>query len=368
MSNPTAGLNVGIRSWDDTSYPSYGKVGDSFIYASIASNGLNLINSSGTGTEDYIRFYAGKVPTAGTSHVHIQGSGATIGYVGFGIENPTSKVDILGDLRISDNANLIYSNISSNGGQFVVSGRTNIPRLSSVISPYLTKPATSVSLGMRSWDDTTYPEYGKVGDAFLRATTSTNGLNIINALGSGTEDYIRFYAGVDATSTPHIHIQGTGSTTGYVGIGKENPSEMLDIADNVNIDGTLTIGTIGSGTPVQNLGYDISGNVVTGGTVNLSRRTTSVDAGSDPGVNNIEIVFYNATVPGGTIYLNSAMNVAGKEVILIRTSTTNSADIRGSGGELINGLVNKALPTTVYSKVNCISNGTNWFCSSQTGI
>ena len=134
------------------------------------------------------------------------------------------------------------------------------------------------------------------------------------------------------------------------------------------INGGLNISTIGGGTPLTNLGLDSSGNVVTGGTVNLSRRTTSVNAGADPNVNNVEVVFYSATIGGGTITLNSEMNVAGKEVILIRTSTTNSAGISGSGGALINGSVNRPLPTTVYSKVNCISDGTDWFCSSQTVI
>ena len=131
---------------------------------------------------------------------------------------------------------------------------------------------------------------------------------------------------------------------------------------------TLNINTIGSGTPVNNLGYDSSGNVVTGGTVNLSRRTTTQNAATDPDVVNVEVVFYSASLSGGTIHLNSAMNVAGKEVILIRTSTTNSANISGSGGAKINGSATRPLPTTIYSKVNCISDGTNWFCSSQTVI
>ncbi len=167
-----------------------------------------------------------------------------------------------------------------------------------------------------------------------------------------------------------------GSTSGVtidvvnsrLGIGTTTPTEKLDVSGNTKISGSLNIGVILSGTPLINLGLDSSGNVVTGGTVNLSRRTTSVNAGTDPNVNNVEVVFYSATTGNGTITLNSEMNVAGKEVILIRTSTTNSAGISGSGGALINGSVNRPLPTTVYSKVNCISDGTNWFCSSQTVI
>ena len=359
-----ASVAFGIRSWDDTTWTNYGKVGDSFFRSSTDSNGLNIINAIGTGTEDYIRFYAGQdAITGNTPDIHIQGSGSTRGYIGINTSNPEYLLDV-----VNTNSRLFY-NPTSTGGVLTVSGSTNIPRFGVLIPSYLTKPSVAVTFGIRSWDDATYSNYGKVGDAFFRAGNETYGLNIINDSGTGTEDYIRFYAGQNANgTTPDIHIQGSGSTRGYVGFGKNNPSEMLDIADNVNIDGTLTIGTIGGTTPISNLGYDINGNIVTGGTVNLSRRITSVDAGSDPNINNVEVVFYTASIPGGTIYLNTDLNVAGKEIILIRTSTTNTATISGSGGNKVNGAANKPLPTTVYSKVNCISDGFDWYCTSQTVI
>jgi hypothetical protein len=130
----------------------------------------------------------------------------------------------------------------------------------------------------------------------------------------------------------------------------------------------LNISTIGSDVPITNLGIDFSGNVVTGGTVYLSRRTTSVDSAADPNVDNVEVVFYSSSISAGTIYLSSNLNVAGKEIILIRTSTTNSANVGGSGGALVNGAAAASLPTTVYSKVSCISDGTDWYCSSGTTI
>jgi hypothetical protein len=65
----------------------------------------------------------------------------------------------------------------------------------------------------------------------LYAGNDINGLNIINRQGTGAEDYIRFYAGQDANgTTPDIHIQGSGVTKGYVGIGTETPTERLTVS------------------------------------------------------------------------------------------------------------------------------------------
>jgi hypothetical protein len=97
---------------------------------------------------------------------------------------------------------------------------------------------------MRTWDDGTYSAYGKVGDFFVRASNDTNGLNLINTPGSSTEDYIRFYAGQTPTGTADIHIQGSGSTRGYVGIGTETPSELLDVNGNAKIIGSLSSSTL----------------------------------------------------------------------------------------------------------------------------
>ena len=62
------------------------------------------------------------------------------------------------------------------------------------------------------------------------------------------------------------------------------------------------------------------------------------------------------------------MNVAGKKVDLIRTSTTNAASIDGQSAN-INGTAGVvALPTTLYSKVTCISDGTDWYCHESTPL
>ena len=114
----------------------------------------------------------------------------------------------------------LYYDSESVGGRLLLSGNTNVPRISVAITPYLTKPIAGFELGMRAWNDVSYPGYGKVGDAFFYAGNATYGFNFLNPPGTGTEDYIRFYAGQTANgTTPDIHIQGSGTTRGFVGIG-----------------------------------------------------------------------------------------------------------------------------------------------------
>jgi hypothetical protein len=166
--------------------------------------------------------------------------------LGINTSNPQYRLDIL------DTNSRFYYDPSSAGGLVVVSGTTEIPRIGMVIPSYLTKPAAGVTIGLRAWDDTIYNGYGKVGDMFMISSAESNGLNLISAAGSGTEDYIRFYAGQDATGIADVHINGTGSTKGFVGIGTETPSSILDvngktktttlqITSNSDINGKLTV-------------------------------------------------------------------------------------------------------------------------------
>ena len=197
-----------------------------------------------------------------------------------------------------------------------------------------------VSIGARGLTEAGFPGYGKVGDGYIYSSNDQNGLNIISSAGAGLEDYIRMYAGQDAVGTADLFIHGTGATRGFVGIHTETPTTELDVNGDVNISGSLTVGS------------QVIGN------------TTTVDAAADPNVNGIDVVFYTASLGGGTIYLNSDLNQVGYKVKLIRTSTTAAADISGSGGALVNGAAAKALPTAVYSTTTCVSDGTDWYCSN----
>jgi hypothetical protein len=150
----------------------------------------------------------------------------------------------------------LYYDSESVGGRLLLSGNTNVPRISVAITPYLTKPIAGFELGMRAWNDVSYPGYGKVGDAFFYAGNETYGFNFLNPPGTGTEDYIRFYAGQTANgTTPDIHIQGSGATRGYVGIGTTTPTQKLHVSGNTKIDGGLTANTISATTY-----YNVSSN------------------------------------------------------------------------------------------------------------
>ena len=207
-----------------------------------------------------------------------------------------------------------------------------------------TPGAGGMSIGCRGLTEPSFPGYGKPGDGYIYSSVDQTGLNIISQPTSPqtTEDYVRFYVGQTngAQGSADIHIQGSGVTRGFVGIQNESPTVELDVDGDVNISGSLTVGS------------QVIGN------------TTTVDSSADPNVNGVDIVFYSAGGAGGTITLNNAMNVAGYKIELIRTSTTASATLAGGGS--INGGLTIALPTAVYSKTTCVSNGSGWFCTNQT--
>ena len=209
--------------------------------------------------------------------------------VGFGTATPQYIVDV-----VDTNTSLFY-NSTSDGGNLTISGSTNIPRFGVLISAYLTKPSTSASFGIRAWNDTSFSNYGKVGDAFLRAGNETNGLNIINDAGTGTEDYIRFYAGVNATSTSHIHIQGSGATIGYVGFGTETPTEKVDVNGKTK---TINFQMTSGATNGYVLTSDGSGNA-----------TWQVPTGGSGGATTATTTTINFT--GQTIYYNSTSPATG---------------------------------------------------------
>ena len=111
LTGATAGLNemivndsakavsVGVRgSGHSSGTTANGVQGDAFISTGAGVNGLNIIKTTGGGSEaDYLRFYAGNTPT-GTSRIHITGktSGASeIGNVGINQEVPDKRLEVL---------------------------------------------------------------------------------------------------------------------------------------------------------------------------------------------------------------------------------------------------------------------------------
>jgi hypothetical protein len=112
----------------------------------------------------------------------------------------------------------------------------------------ITDGVVDIGIGVRGTstsDTSAMLGLGVVGDTFINASAAANGLNIMNYAGSGTEDFIRFYAGQYpyTANTADLHIQGSGTTRGYVGIGTEIPTEILTVNGNVTISGSLTKGS-----------------------------------------------------------------------------------------------------------------------------
>tara|TARA_R110000751_G_scaffold7210_1_gene29799 strand:+ start:19042 stop:20172 length:1131 start_codon:yes stop_codon:yes gene_type:complete len=97
-------LSIGVRGTADTLNSGYGNTGDTFIYSDSDSNALNIISQAG-GTTDNIRLYAGgDVNTLANSDLHIQGIGATRGYVGINTDAPTEQLELNGQIKITGGA------------------------------------------------------------------------------------------------------------------------------------------------------------------------------------------------------------------------------------------------------------------------
>ena len=174
----------------------------------------------------------------GCSPLHIEPSGVNDVYivenggnVGIGTTTPTEKLNVSGgDILVEYGTGKIFSDLTNpNEPIFRLSGGTTDLCTMGVSSPSY----GGVSIGVRG-SAAASPGFGKNGDGFLYSSEDQNGLNIISQdSASGTDDYIRFYAGKDAISTSDIHIQGSGTTgsvvKGNIGINNESPTSKIDI-------------------------------------------------------------------------------------------------------------------------------------------
>lgn len=189
--------------------------------------------------------------------IQITGNTYVTGKVGIGTTTPQFPLHV-----IASSSTIQYQSDSS-GGSLALSGNTDIPRID-----VLGDGGIGVSIGViiSGLTAATYASRGKPTDSFLRAGVVSNGLNIINA-GPGVEDYIRFYAGKNADQgVSDIHIQGSGTTRGFVGISIDNPTAKLHITntgtsnsflveDSTNPDSTPFVidasGKVGIGIALQ---------------------------------------------------------------------------------------------------------------------
>ena len=148
----------------------------------------------------------------------------------------TPSLDITGDFLITNDSSFsttskqVYTNFTTSGiTQMNISGGSEDLTFLAVNSPN----SGGISMGIRG-ETSIYNAYGAPGDGYIYSSVFNNGLNIISQPTSPTQttdDYIRFYAGRDALFTSDIHIQGSGTTRGNIGINNESPTSKLDIIE-----------------------------------------------------------------------------------------------------------------------------------------
>jgi hypothetical protein len=233
------GIGIGSRGISESGFPGYGKVRDGFLYSSNAQNGLNIISSPGTDTEDYIKFFAGNDANGTTSNMFIAGTGSTKGFVGINTESPTERLHIAGSIRIVDGT-------EQNG--YV-----------------LTSDATGVS----SWQ----PASGATGTSYWALTGTSNEV-LVDAQGLSSYN-------INGNSPGAIIAGGTGHTltdsqnsaiVGGMGNTVINSSSLLGIDTHIGGVGSIISG--GSITHYGNINIGGSANVIIGSKLGAMLSTT----------------------------------------------------------------------------------------------
>jgi hypothetical protein len=88
-----------------------------------------------------------------------------------------------------------------------------------------------------------YFVFGEPRDVALFATSRANNLNIMNNSGTDSTNNIRFYAGSGGNLSdliPTMHLQGSGSTKGFVGINTSSPQKTLSINGDIRLTRSTT--------------------------------------------------------------------------------------------------------------------------------
>jgi hypothetical protein len=146
------------------------------------------------------------------------------------------------------------------------------------------------------------PERGQTGDTFIYSSANANGLNVISAAGTGTDDYIRLYAGIFANGgTAHLHMQGSGLTKGYIGLNNESPQYRLDVNGDINSDGVI----YSAGTDLYSIfGAGGSGESNTASSVGVGNSVFKQKSGVDLEFRSLSAGTNIELVTGDTITIN----------------------------------------------------------------
>jgi hypothetical protein len=228
------------------------------------------------------------------------------GNVGIGTGSPQYRLDILGTT-----GRLFYDGDTTRNtyrqSQIINQGPSTGITAISVASEGSGSQIELFSIGSGVLNSILWRFAGEPNDVALYASSAANNLNIMNNLGSGTTDNIRFYVGGSGHitgQTPSMIIIGSGSTRGYVGIGTTSPTEKLYVSGNTYVSGEITTDSV---VTMPNFKYIQNKNdfpTAIGGIITLSGDTT---------------YFINTTVD-----LTGDRLVAGQNTTILGGSSENS--------------------------------------------
>ena len=268
-----------------------GTLGDTYLVSSQQTNNLNIVNRNGGSGTNHIRMYAGvnSVTAAPNSDFHIQGDGATRGYIGIKTDNPEYLFDARGHLN-----NRFYYDptFAGNSGSMTISATTGLPMFGVGTNTGVVNQNGSIGIGMRAWNDSAWATYGNPGDTHIYSSKQANGLVLISSDGVGTEDYIECYVGGDANGSGAlaIHMHGlSGPTKGFVGFDTNLPTERLDV------NGNGRFRSIGSTASAGALHYTSDGTLTTNTSDERLKTNITTLTGALSKVNQLRGVSYNWT-------------------------------------------------------------------------
>ena len=268
--NNTLGFSTSCPSQAENSIilgGSFNKIGESSndtFNTAIIGGTSNLIDNTVNNITNTVILGGSNITATTSDYVYVPNMIINTGGTTSKLAVNTSTPEYTIDARGTGNR-LFYNNTGI--GSVTLSATTGLPIIGVVVGTANTaNQISSISMGARGWNDNIYTVYGYKGDAFIYAGIYTNGLNIISNDGTASSgaDYIRFYAGqsggAGATNNPDLHIQGSGSSRGFVAINvpyNQDPTERLDV------NGNGRFRSIGSSASAGALHYTSDGTLTT---------------------------------------------------------------------------------------------------------
>jgi hypothetical protein len=264
------------------------------------------------------------------------------GNVGINTTSPSFNLDVSGNARISDS--LTTGGLKVTGLGDIVNLTTTTATLPNVISTNVSAASLNLSTGLTS---------ASAQITNINATSITTGTLLLPTTGgilfrSGasniyddgqlrlyTDDHMYFYTG--NTSSTRMHINGSG----YVGVGKENPTSRLDVDFNGVASGQNVLSLHGSNTSIMDYnliegGHGASsffvvkstGEVITTGTTTGGLKVTGL--GDITNLTTTRATFPNITVTnmtGATLNLSTGLTSASAQITNLNATTATVATL-----------------------------------------